>query len=125
VTALTVKPTPADTDSVLLLHGAFTYPGYWWNHTELTAAVQAHPKVSADSLEAVHQAIADWNAARPRPRRALARVDRPDGLWLEQGERRRADPLGVRPRGDRCGFAWALQGVDPFPPTDPRVFCHD
>ena len=43
VTPLTVAPTPADTDSVLLLHGAFTYPGYWWDHADLTAAVQAHP----------------------------------------------------------------------------------
>ena len=72
VTALTVKPTPADTDSVLLLHGAFTYPGYWWDHTDITVAVQAHPGVERASLEAVHQAITDWNNA------LAGRVRRPD-----------------------------------------------
>jgi hypothetical protein len=63
VTPLTVGATPADTESVLLLHGAFTYPGYWWDHTDLTVAVQAHPLVDEASLEAVHQAITDWNNA--------------------------------------------------------------
>ena len=37
------------------------YPGYWWDHTDLTVAVQAHPKVDEASLAAVHQAIADWD----------------------------------------------------------------
>jgi hypothetical protein len=63
VDSLTIQPTPPDTESVLILHGAFTYPGYWWDHTELTAAVQAHPNVDAASLEAVREAIADWDAA--------------------------------------------------------------
>ena len=63
VTPLQPAPTPPDTESVLILHGAFTYPGYWWDHTELTAAVQAHPNVDGASLTAVHQAIADWNSA--------------------------------------------------------------
>jgi hypothetical protein len=38
------------------------YPGYWWDHTHLTIAVQAHPKVSAAHLAAVHDAIATWSA---------------------------------------------------------------
>jgi hypothetical protein len=63
VTPLRPAPTPPDTDSVLILHGAFNYPGYWWDHTNLTVAVQAHPSVDADSLAAVHQAIADWDFA--------------------------------------------------------------
>src|SRR5688500_6670260 len=63
VTPLRPAPTPQDTDSVLILHGAFNYPGYWWDHTNLTVAVQAHPSVDADSLAAVHQAIADWDFA--------------------------------------------------------------
>lgn len=37
------------------------YPGYWWDHTDLTIAVQAHPKVSAAHLAAVHDAIATWS----------------------------------------------------------------
>jgi hypothetical protein len=56
-------PTPADTESVLILHGAFTYPGYWWDHTDLTVAVQAHPNIGEESLAAVRQAIADWDYA--------------------------------------------------------------
>ena len=38
------------------------YPGYWWDHTNLTIAVQAHPKVSDAHLAAVHDAIATWSA---------------------------------------------------------------
>src|SRR6188472_961717 len=55
--------TPENTDSVLILHGAFTYPGYWWDHTDLTVAVQAHPNVAEESLAAVRQAITDWDYA--------------------------------------------------------------
>ena len=62
-TPLRPAPTPPDTESVLILHGAFTYPGYWWDHTDLTVAVQAHPNVDEESLAAVHQAIADWDYA--------------------------------------------------------------
>jgi len=39
------------------------YPGYWWDHTDLTVAVQAHPKASQDQLEAIHDAIATWDEA--------------------------------------------------------------
>ena len=63
VTPLRPAPTPPDTESVLILHGAFNYPGYWWDHTDLTVAVQAHPNVDDESLAAVHQAIADWDFA--------------------------------------------------------------
>ena len=63
VTPLRPAPTPPDTESVLILHGAFTYPGYWWDHTDLTVAVQAHPNVDEESLAGVHQAIADWDYA--------------------------------------------------------------
>jgi len=37
------------------------YPGYWWDHTDLTIAVQAHPGVSEAHLAAVHDAIATWS----------------------------------------------------------------
>jgi hypothetical protein len=63
VTPLRPAPTPADTDSVLLLKGAFNVAGYWWDHTDLTVAVQAQPGVDAESLAAVRQAIADWDYA--------------------------------------------------------------
>jgi hypothetical protein len=63
VTPLRPAPTPADTDELLILHGAFNYPGYWWDHTDLTVAVQPHPNADEASVEAVHQAIADWDFA--------------------------------------------------------------
>ena len=50
VTPLRPAPTTPDTESVLILHGAFNYPGYWWDHTDLTVAVQAHPNVDQESL---------------------------------------------------------------------------
>ena len=36
------------------------YPGYWWDHTDITIAVQAHPKASPDQLAAIDDAIATW-----------------------------------------------------------------
>lgn len=38
------------------------YPGYWWDHTDLTVAVQAHPKARPEQLAAIHEAIATWSA---------------------------------------------------------------
>jgi hypothetical protein len=38
------------------------YPGYWWDHTDLTIAVQAHPRATDEQLEAIHDAIATWDA---------------------------------------------------------------
>ena len=38
------------------------YPGYWWDHTDLTVAVQAHPKATGEQLAAIHDAIATWRA---------------------------------------------------------------
>lgn len=39
------------------------YPGYWWDHTDLTVAVQAAPNVRAKHRAAVRDAIATWDAA--------------------------------------------------------------
>ena len=36
------------------------YPGYWWDHTDLTIAVQAAPNVSSKYLKAINAAIATW-----------------------------------------------------------------
>ena len=38
------------------------YPGYWWDHTDLTIAVQAHPNATDEQLEAISAAIATWSA---------------------------------------------------------------
>ena len=36
------------------------YPGYWWDHTDLTIAVKAHPNALPEQLAAVDDAIATW-----------------------------------------------------------------
>ena len=210
VEPLRPAPTPEDTESVLLLHGAFTYPGYWWDHTELTVAVQAHPRVGEESLAAVRQAIADWGYALRQELggritltdvtaeytaqhkadivlhynptaggtvfggyaicgqhtcpNVIVRSDLPPSLGLDPYSPQylyyvtmhelghalglgHGEPLfestdlmgygwnrtnGIVPVLSACDlegiavvFAWALEGVDPYPPTDARVFCHD
>jgi hypothetical protein len=37
------------------------YPGYWWDHTDITIAVQAAPNVDAKYLRVIHEAIATWS----------------------------------------------------------------
>jgi hypothetical protein len=36
-------------------------PGYWWDHTNLTIAVQAHPRAAEEQLDAIDDAIATWS----------------------------------------------------------------
>lgn len=50
----------SDAESLVILSNF--YPGYWWDHTDLTIAVQAHPRVSEAHLDAVHDAIATWSS---------------------------------------------------------------
>ena len=35
--------------------------GYWWDHTHLTVAVQAHPSATPAQLDAINSAIAVWD----------------------------------------------------------------
>jgi hypothetical protein len=37
------------------------YPGYWWDHTDITIAVQAAPNVPAKHLRAINKAIKTWS----------------------------------------------------------------
>ena len=61
VTPLQPAPPPPDTESVLILHGAFTYPGYWWDHTDLTISVKAPPGARDAQLEGIHDGIDVWS----------------------------------------------------------------
>src|ERR671918_565929 len=36
------------------------YPGYWWDHTDLTIAAQLHPSTTPDQRAAIRGAIATW-----------------------------------------------------------------
>jgi len=37
------------------------YPGYWWDHTDLTIAVKAHPSATDEQFAAIQGAIATWS----------------------------------------------------------------
>lgn len=49
----------SDAEALVILSNY--YPGYWWDHTELTIAVKAHPRASEEQLEAIHGAIDTWS----------------------------------------------------------------
>jgi hypothetical protein len=49
----------SDADALVILSNY--YPGYWWYHTDLTIAVQAHPRASDELIAAVHAAIETWS----------------------------------------------------------------
>jgi hypothetical protein len=50
----------SDAEALVILSNY--YPGYWWDHTDLTIAVNAHPSISAEYLEAINDAIATWSS---------------------------------------------------------------
>jgi len=54
----------SDAESIVLLHTY--YPGYWWDHTDLTVAVQSAPNVDPVFVEAIRNAIATWSSALSR-----------------------------------------------------------
>lgn len=49
----------SDAEALVILSNY--YPGYWWDHTDLTIAVQAHPSATDEQLDAIHDAIATWS----------------------------------------------------------------
>lgn len=54
------KLPESDAEALVILNNY--YPGYWWDHTDLTVAVRAHPSATAAQLDAIHDAIATWSA---------------------------------------------------------------
>src|SRR5687768_9442914 len=63
------KPAPSgptcnlpesDAEALVILNNH--YPGYWWDHTNLTIAVQAHPSATDAQLDAIDDAIATWSS---------------------------------------------------------------
>jgi hypothetical protein len=49
----------SDAEALVILNNY--YPGYWWNHTNLTVAVQAHPSATPAQLAAIGGAIQTWD----------------------------------------------------------------
>ena len=48
----------SDAEALVILSNY--YPGYWWDHTNLTVYVQAQPGISEEYLAAIDEAIATW-----------------------------------------------------------------
>lgn len=59
VDGVTCNLPESNAESLVILNNY--YPGYWWDHTDLTVAVQAHPRASQEQIEAIHDAIATWS----------------------------------------------------------------
>jgi hypothetical protein len=57
--AVTCKLPESNAEALLILSN--DSPGYWWDHTSLTIAVEAHPSATAEQLDAIHAAIATWS----------------------------------------------------------------
>lgn len=64
VAAQTIQPTcnlPESNAEALAILSNF-YPGYWWDHTNLTIAIQPHPLATEEQVGAIRDAIATWSA---------------------------------------------------------------
>jgi hypothetical protein len=49
----------SDAEALVILNNY--YPGYWWDHTDLTILVQAHPSANDEQLAAIAEAIEIWS----------------------------------------------------------------
>ena len=58
-TAPTCNLPESNAEALVILNNY--YPGYWWDHTDLTVAVQAHPRATEEQLAAIHDAIETWS----------------------------------------------------------------
>jgi hypothetical protein len=55
---ITCNLPESDAEALVILNNF--YPGYWWDHTDLTVYVQAQPGISEEHVEAIDDAIATW-----------------------------------------------------------------
>ncbi len=59
-TATTCRLPESDAEGLEILSNY--YPGYWWDHTDLTIAAQFHPRATPEQQAAIREAIATWSA---------------------------------------------------------------
>ena len=59
-TGTTCRLPESDAESLVILSDY--YPGYWWDHTDLTIAAQFHPSAAPEQRAAIEDAIATWSA---------------------------------------------------------------
>jgi hypothetical protein len=50
----------SDAEALVILSNY--YPGYWWDHSDLTILVQAHPSATEEQLDAINAAIETWSS---------------------------------------------------------------
>jgi hypothetical protein len=99
-------------------------PGYWWDHTDLTVAVQAHPRATKEQLAAIEGAIQTWSDVL---------LECFDGLiTLTQVQRRQEADIVIHYVPTAGGMAWigyAICGANycpniivrsDLPPSDDR-----
>ena len=55
----TCRPT-SDAEGLEILNNY--YPGYWWDHTDLTVAATVHPSATPEQRAAIADAIGTWSA---------------------------------------------------------------
>ena len=52
----------SDAEALVIISNYAGYQNqYWWDHANLTIAVQAHPRATEEQLDALHAAIATWS----------------------------------------------------------------
>jgi hypothetical protein len=61
--AAAAQPCRPQSDAEALVILSNYYPGYWWDHTDLTIAVQPHPNATEEQVDAIRGAFATWSAA--------------------------------------------------------------
>lgn len=60
VEGVTCNLPESDAEALVILSNY--YPNrYYWDHTDLTIAIQAHPNTTDEQLEALHNAVEAWN----------------------------------------------------------------
>jgi len=60
VEGVTCNLPESDAEALVILSNY--YPNrYYWDHTDLTIAIQAHPRTTDEQMEALHGAIDAWN----------------------------------------------------------------
>jgi len=137
----TCRPT-SDADSLDILSNY--YPGYWWDHTDLTVVAKVHPSATPEQRAAMADAIATWDSvlrdlppslgAEPYPPYYVGWVTLHElghalGLGHATNLEESTDLMGygwtqeIEPTLSQCDvegiahvFAWAFEAADPYQP---------
>src|SRR5688572_1793138 len=91
------------------------YPGYWWDHTDLTIAVQAHPSAADEQLDGDSGRDCDVVEHPRRMFRRTHHAHRRNGEQAAGGRHRRA----LRPHRRGCRLRWLRALWRPRMPEHP------